>query len=161
MFLKEIREKNNLTIKQIAKETKITQQTYKMFENGKKVPSIYFLKQFAKITDTPLSSIFKKEEIKTVIAPTDIGDLDVSEALEIIIERGNFKNQSALCTWLNVTEGAISKWKDRGKISKKVAMELQDLFFNDTLDMVDIQLHVAGYGEIRGLDKAIKALPHI
>ncbi len=63
-FIKEIRQKNNLTQKDIADKYKVTYQAVSKWENGKNMPDMALIKQMSKDFNISLDDIFEGEYSK-------------------------------------------------------------------------------------------------
>ena len=65
-WLKEIREKNNLTQKEVAMKVKISRQYYGMIENGERVPSVDTAKKIAEIFNISWTIFFDVDSYKSL-----------------------------------------------------------------------------------------------
>jgi transcriptional regulator with XRE-family HTH domain len=85
--LREIRNQNNLTIRDLAKKSGLNVNTLSMIENGKNSPSLETLQLLSFVLDTPITAFFENDEL-----PRKIVHYKAGQRPSVIFDHGRLED---------------------------------------------------------------------
>ena len=96
------RMKKELTLEELAEILKTTKATLSRYENNKRTPDVYVVRQLSKVLEVDLNYLINgEEEIETIAAHKE-GEEFTEDELKDIEEFKNFVRSKRNKEWLNV-----------------------------------------------------------